>query len=123
VARELEVARSIGMRDLSAARTAVAQAAAAAGLVRAHEHALASLAPLTATRADLPGETVRVLNQMAGAYATLAAAARARSSRRYSAAGRAVAGADADLRRTLAKAAAAADAARRAPTDGGRREP
>ena len=123
VARELELARSIGMSDLAAARSATAQAAAADGLVRAHEHALAALAPLTGTRADLPAETVRALNAMAGAYATLAGAARARSAQRYNDAGRRVADADADLRRTLAKAAAAADAAERAPTDAVRRAP
>ena len=123
VARELEVARSIGMRDLGAARSATAQAAAADGLVRAHEQALAALAPLTGTRADLPGETVRALNAMAGAYETLARAARARSPRRYNAAGRRVTHADAVLRRTLAKAAAAADAASHAPTDAGRPAP
>jgi hypothetical protein len=122
-ARELEAARSTGMRDLSAARSASGQAAAADRLVRAHERALAALAPLTETRAGLPGETVRALNAMAGAYATLAGAARARSPRRYYAAGRGVADADADLRRTLAKAAAAANAASRAPTDAGRRAP
>jgi hypothetical protein len=58
---------------------------------------------------------------MAGAYATLAGAARARSPQRYNAARRGVADADADLRWTLAKAAAAANAASRAPTDPGRR--
>ncbi len=123
VARELEVSRSIGMRDLAAAKSATAQAAAADALVRAHEHAVAALAPLTGTRADLPGKTVRALNAMAGAYVTLANAARARSPQRYNAAGRGVADADADLRRTLAKAAAAADAAERSPTDAGRRAP
>jgi len=123
VARELEVSRSIAMRDLAAARSAKAQAAAADELVRAHEHASGALAPLTGTRADLPGETVRILNAMAAAYATLARAARAHSPRRYNAAGRGVAVADAELRRTLTKAAAAADAAQRAPTDGGRRAP
>jgi len=123
VARELEVARSIGMRDLAAARSATAQAAAADGLVRTHEQALAALAPLTGTRADLPTDTVRGLDAIADAYATLAVAARARSSQRYNAAGRRVAAADADLRLTLAKAAAASEAARRAPTDAGRRAP
>jgi hypothetical protein len=116
-ARELEAARSTGMHDLAAARSATGQAAAAEGLVRAHEHALAALAPLAGTRAGLPGETVRALNAMAGVYATLAGAARARSPQRYNAARRGVAGADAALRRTLAKAAAAATAASRAPTD------
>jgi len=122
-ARELEAARSTGMRDLAAATSANGQAAAADGLVRAHERALAALAPFTATRADLPGETVRALKAMAGAYTTLAGAARARSPQRYNAAGRGVAETDAELRRTLAKAAAAANAASRAPTDAGRRAP
>jgi hypothetical protein len=58
---------------------------------------------------------------MAGAYTTLAGAARARSPQRYNAAGRSVADADTDLRQTLAKAAAAANAASHAPTDPGRR--
>ncbi|MGZ8686735.1 MAG: hypothetical protein ACXWZW_12530 [Solirubrobacterales bacterium] len=122
-ARELEAARTRGMRDLSAARSASGQAAAADALVRAHEHALVALAPLAGTRADLPGETIRALTAMAGAYATLAGAARARSQRRYDAAARRVAGVDGDLRRTLAKAAAAADAASRGPTDAGRHAP
>ena len=59
-------ARSTGMRDLSAARSATGQAAAADGLVRAHERALAALAPLTGTRADLPGKTVRALKRDGG---------------------------------------------------------
>ena len=122
-AKALEAARSTLMRDLAAATSASGQAAAADGLVRAHERALAALAPLTGTRAHLPSATVRALSTMAGAYATLAGAARARSSRRYNAARRAVARADADLRRTLAKAAAAATAASHAPTDAGRRVP
>ena len=122
-ARELEAARSAGMHELAAARSATGQAAAADGLVWAHERAAAALAPLTGTRADLPGETVRALNAMAGAYATLARAARARSPQRYNAARRGVAAADADLRRTLAKAAAAASAASRASTDAGSRTP
>ena len=122
-ARELEDARRTGMHDLAAAKSATGQAAAADGLVRAHERAVAALAPLTGTRADLPGETVRALNAMAGAYAMLAGAARARSPQRYDAAGLGVSDADAELRRTLAKAAAAANAASRAPTDAGRRAP
>ena len=122
-AGELEAARSTGMRDLSVARSATGQAGAADGLVRAHERALAALAPLTGTRSDLPGKTVRILKAMARAYATLARAARARSPQRYDAARRGIADADADLRRTLAKAAAAANAASRAPTDAGRRAP
>jgi hypothetical protein len=122
-AKELEAARSTGMRDLSAARSATGQAAAADGLVRAHERALAALASLTSTRTGLPRETVRALSAMAGAYATLADAARARSSRRYNAAGRRVAGADANLRRALAKSAAAAKAASHGPADAGRRAP
>ena len=120
-AGELEAARSTGMRDLAAARSAIGQAAAADGLVRAHERALAALAPLTGTRGDLPGKTVRALKAMARAYATLARAARARSPQRYDAARRGIADADADLRRTLAKAAAAANAASHA--DAGRRAP
>ena len=123
VARELEVARTIAMRDLVVARSATAQAAAADRLVRAHEQAVAALAPLMGTRADLPGETVRALSAVAGAYVKLATAARARSQKRYNAAGRRVADADAALRRTLTKAAAAADAAEHSPTDADRRSP
>ena len=76
-AKELEAARSAGMHELAAARSATAQAAAADGLVWAHERAVAALAPLTGTRADLAGETVCALTAMAVAYATLAPAARA----------------------------------------------
>jgi hypothetical protein len=122
-ARQLEAARTLGMRNLYAAKGASGQAAAADGLVRAHERALAALAPLAASHRDLSGETVRALTAMAGAYATLAGAARARSPERYDTAGRSVAKVDGTLRRTLAKAAAAADAASRAPTDAGRRTP
>ena len=54
VARELEVARSIGMRDLVVARSATAQAAAADRLVRAHEQAVAALAPLMGSAPTSP---------------------------------------------------------------------
>ena len=116
--KRLEAARSTGLRELSAANSAAGQAAAADGLVRAHKAAFAALAPLTAADAGLPARTVAALNAMAGAYATLAGAARARSPQRYDDAGRGVADADAGLRRTLSQAAAAAQAASRAATAG-----
>ena len=103
--KQLEAARSTGVRELLTAKSAVGQAAAADGLVRAHKAAFAALAPLTAADAGLPAKTVAALNAMAGAYATLAGAARARSPARYDDAGRGVADADAGLRRTLSQAA------------------
>jgi hypothetical protein len=116
--KQLEAARSTGLRELSTAKSAVGQAAAADGLVRAHKAASAALAPLTPADAGLPAKTVAALNATAGAYATLAGAARARSRHRYDDAGRGVADADAGLRRTLSQAAAAAKAASRAATAG-----
>jgi hypothetical protein len=123
VARKLDAARSARMRDLSAARSAAGQAAAARRLAHEHRRALAALAPLVGNQGGLPEKTVRALSRTSGAYATLAAAARARSPRRYAAAARRVTAADADLRRTLTEAAAAANAARRVPTDAGRNAP
>ena len=123
VAKKLDAARTAGMRDLSAARSAAGQAAAAGRLAREHKRALAALAPLVGNQAGLPDETVRALTKVSGAYATLAAAARARLPRRYAAAARRVTAADADLRGTLTKAAAAANAASRVPADAGRSAP
>jgi hypothetical protein len=116
VVSELETARRTGIRELSAAQSASAQAAAADGLVRAHKDAFAALAPLAGAGTGLPTGTAGALNAMAGAYAALAGAARARSAQHYEDARRAVAGADADLRRTLEQA----DAARRAAVQGHR---
>ena len=110
---DLDAARSKGTRELSAATRSTAQATAAAGLARAHKTASAALAPLTAKGDGLPTATVGALSATATAYATLASAARARSPRLYADAGRAVTGADADLRRTMTKVAAAASAASR----------
>ena len=113
---DLDTARTRGMRELSAATRATGQAAAAEGLVRAHRGAVAALAPLTNQHEELTTETVGALSATATAYATLASAARARSPRRYAAAGRTVGDADARLRRTLTRAASAAAAASRAAT-------
>ena len=115
---QLEAARSTGMRELSAAKRAAEQAAAADGLVRAHKAASTALAPLAAADAGLPAKLVGALNATAAAYARLAGAAHARSPQRYDDAGRAVASADAGLRRTLSRAAAAANIASRAATGG-----
>ena len=115
---QLEDARSAGMHELSAAKRAAEQAAAADGLARGHRAAVAALGPLAAAHAALPARLVADLNAEAAAYAGLAGAARARSPQRYADARRAVAGADAGLRRTLSQAAAAAKAATRAATGG-----
>jgi hypothetical protein len=110
---DLDVARAKGVRELSAATRSTGQAAAADGLARAHVAAGAALAPLTAEGDGLPATTVGALSATAAAYAALASAARARSPRAYADAGRAVTGANADLRRTMTKVAAAASAASR----------
>jgi len=110
-ASDLDAARTKGVRELDAATRSTGQAAAAAGLTRAHNAAGAALAPLTTEGDGLPTATVGALTATATAYATLASAARARSPRLYANAGRAVTAADADLRRTMTKVAAAASAA------------
>ena len=122
-AKALEAARSTDARSRRRDEREAGRRRPPTGSSARTSARLAALAPLTGTRAHLPSATVRALSTMAGAYATLAGAARARSPRRYNAARRAVARADADLRRTLAKAAAAATAASQAPTDAGRRVP
>jgi hypothetical protein len=111
VVDRLEAVRSTGTRELSAATRAAEQAAAAEGLARGHKAASAALGPLAAP--GLPAKSVGALDATAAAYARLAGAARARSPQRYDDARRAVAGADAALRRTLSQAAAAAKAATR----------
>ena len=107
VASDLEAARAKGARELDAATRSAGQAAAADGLARAHKAAGAALAPLTREGDGLPTATVSAVGATATAYATLASAARARSPRLYADAGRAVAAADSDLRRTMRKVAAA----------------
>jgi len=108
---DLDAARTKGTGELAAATRARGQALAADGLARAHKSAGAALAPLTTEGDGLPTATVDALTVTATAYATLARAARARSPRLYADAGRAVTSADADLRRTMTKVAAAASAA------------
>ena len=110
-ASDLDAARAKGAREFDAATRSTGQAAAAGRLARAHKAAGAALAPLTQEGDGLPTATVSALSATATAYATLARAARARSPERYADAGRALARADADLRRTTTKAAAAASAA------------
>jgi O-antigen ligase len=110
-ASDLDAARAKGAREFDAATRSTAQAAAADRLARAHKAADAALAPLTREGDGLPTATVSALSATATAYATLARAARARSPQRYADAGRALAAADADLRRTTTKVAAAASAA------------
>jgi hypothetical protein len=109
--RDLDRARGEHMSKLSAAPRARGQAAAAQRLVRVHEAAAATLAPLTSRGDGVPTATVGALSTMATAYRAVASAARARSPERYADVGRAAGEADADLRRTLARAAAAATAA------------
>jgi hypothetical protein len=115
---ELDAARGRGTRELSAATRATGQATAAAGLARAHKAAGAALGPLTSEGDSLPTATVGALNATATAYAALASAARGRSPKPYADAGRAVSGAEADLRGELAKVAAAASVASRTRTTG-----
>jgi hypothetical protein len=109
--RGLETARTAGVHELSDATRSTDQAAAAAGLARAHKVAGTALAPLANAGDGLPSSTVRSLSTTATAYTALANAARSRSSRPYAAAGRTVASADAALRRTLKALAATASAA------------
>jgi hypothetical protein len=108
---QLQAARTTGLRAFDAATQPVAQAQAADGLARAHRAAAAELAPVSAQNEPLAGETVRALGATAGAYSTLADAARARAPRPYADASTAVTGADADLRRALEKVDAAVSAA------------
>ena len=113
---ELNTARSRGARELSTAASATDQAAAAEGLAQAHKGAGAALAPLTSRGDGMPSDTVGALIATGTAYEALATAARARSPEPYADASRAVQGAEADLRLTIANAAKAAGAAsRRAP--------
>lgn len=112
----LEAARTQGMRELSAAIRSSAQAAAANRLARAHEAAAAALAPLAHEAKGPQIAAVGALTASASAYAALASAARARAPQRYTDASLAVIGADADLRRSMTKVAAAASAASRTAT-------
>jgi hypothetical protein len=105
----LDAARAKGLDDLRSATRAAAQVAAAERLARAHKAAGEALAPLGSTSEKLP----TALAATAGAYATLASAARERVPGPYADAGRAVRGAEADLRRAMTEVAAAAQAASR----------
>jgi hypothetical protein len=111
VRARLQTARAAGGRQLGAATLATAQAAAAERLARAHRAAGAALSPLAGEPAQRT--TVRALSATANAYTELAGAARARVSRRYATARRTVIAADARLRRSMARVAAAASAAGR----------
>ena len=110
---DLDAARAKGTRELTGATRSTGQAAAAGEIARAHRAAGAGLASLTTEGDGLPSTTVGVLKRTATAYETLASAARARSPRLYADAGRAVTTADADLRLSMKKVAAAANAASR----------
>ena len=111
VVADLDATRTEGLSELAAATRASGQARAADRLARAHESARAVLAPLTTGADRLPTAMVGDLTATATAYGALASAARARSPQRYADAGRAVAGANADLRRTMTQVSAAASAA------------
>ncbi|HYM58040.1 MAG TPA: hypothetical protein VES79_08755 [Solirubrobacteraceae bacterium] len=113
---DLDSARTKGVRELDSATRATEQALAADGLARAHKAARRALAPLTSKGDGLPTASVGALTATVTAYAALASAARARSPRPYANASRAVTSADADLRRTMTKVAAAASAASRTAT-------
>jgi hypothetical protein len=108
---DLDTARTKSIGDLGASTHATGQALAADALARAHKSAGAVLGPLTTNGESLPTATVGALSAAATAYTELASAARARSPKLYADASRAVTGADADLRRTMTKVAAAASAA------------
>lgn len=110
VVSDLDAARTRGTRQLAASKHSTDQAAAAGGLAQAHRAARAALAPLTAEGDGLPSTTVRALAETATAYAALASATRDRSPRPYAQAARAVTTADAGLRRSLSKVAAAVKA-------------
>ncbi len=113
VLSDLDAVRTKGLKALGAASRARGQALAADGLGRAHKGAAAALAPL-ASGGGVPRATVAALTATATAYAALARAARNRLPGPYADAGRGVTTANADLRRTVAKAAAATNSATQA---------
>jgi hypothetical protein len=113
---DLDAARAKGSEELSVAALPADQALAADGLARAHKAAGAALAPLITKGDGLPSATVGALTATATAYTALAGAARDRAPQPYADARRAVTGADADLRRTMTKVAAASSAATHAAT-------
>jgi hypothetical protein len=115
VVSDLEAARATGVKQLSSATRADAQARAAAGLARAHTAAAATLAPLASPGDAVPTRTVVALSANATAYAKLASAARSGAAPRYVDAGRAVRTAEANLHRAVTEAAAHANAASSAP--------
>jgi hypothetical protein len=106
VVSRLEADRAKGGSALQASPTPITQGLAADELARAHKTAASQLGALSQGE-QLPA----ALTETASAYAALASAARARIPAPYAEAGRAVAGADADLRRALSSVASAADAA------------
>ena len=111
VVSTLAARRSTGARNLDAATSPTEQALAAAALARAHAAAASRLDALAGPGDRLPAATIDDLTALASAYTALARAARNRIPRPYAKAGRAVARADAELRRTLATVTAAVNAA------------
>ena len=113
VLSELDATRTKGLKALEAASRARGQVRAAEALGRAHKSAAATLAPL-ANGGGVPRATVGALTATATAYEALANAARKRLPGPYADAGRGVTTANADLRKAVAKAAAATSSATRA---------
>ena len=111
VVSKLEAARAAGVRSLKAATNPTAQGLAADDLARAHETAASSLKPLRIPDDALTGGVIQALAATASAYTALGEAARERIPRPYANAGRAVAGADADLRSRMSKVSAAVESA------------
>jgi len=122
VLSDLDASRTKGLEALKAASRARGQVLAANALGRAHKAAAATLAPL-ATREGVPRATVRALTATATAYEALAKAARSRLPGPYADAGRGVTAANADLRKAVAKAAAATSSATRAASAPARTQP
>lgn len=113
VLSDLNASRTKGLEALEAASGARGQVLAADGLGRAHKAAAATLAPLV-SRDGAPRATVGALTATATAYEALASAARNRLPGPYADARRGVTTANADLRKAVAKAAAATSTATRA---------
>lgn len=111
VVSKLEAARAAGVRSLKAATNPTAQGLAADALARAHETAASSLKPLRIPDDALTGGVIQALAATASAYTVLGEAARERIPRPYAKAGRAVAGADADLRSRMSKVSAGVESA------------
>ena len=111
VVSDLAAARDEGVRALDAATKPAGQGEAAAELAGAHTTAAAAVRALSSNDDSVARATAGALSATAGAYAALAAAARHRVPKPYADAGRALAGADADLRSKMTKLAAAVDTA------------